>query len=115
MPLYDYKCSEHGLFHELVAMDEHQHPQPCPHCKVLCARIIMMPPELLTMKKEDRKAHSINERSKHEPIVSSSESRDHKHGRGCRHEHTKPKKSNVMFLADGSKIFPSQRPWMICH
>ena len=115
MPLYDYKCSDHGLFHELVPMDNHQQPQSCPSCHKLCARIIMMAPGFLDMSKEARNAHSTNERSQHEPITSSKESRDTKHGSGCGCEHTQSKKSKVMYLADGSKIFPSQRPWMISH
>ena len=115
MPLYDYKCSEHGLFHELVSMDNHQAPQPCPTCKTACGRVILMAPEFLSMSDERRKAHSTNEKSKHEPIISSVDSRDKKNGSGCGCEQPNAKKSQVMYLADGSKIFPSQRPWMISH
>ncbi|HCP20616.1 MAG TPA: formamidase, partial [Marinobacter hydrocarbonoclasticus] len=30
MPLYDYKCREHGLFQELGAMAEAGNPAHCP-------------------------------------------------------------------------------------
>lgn len=115
MPLYDYKCVEHGLFHELAAMDDSASAQPCPTCGVDSGRIIMLAPELLLMSEHKRAAHSTNERSSHEPVVSSVESRDKKHGSGCGCEQKGKKASQVVYLADGSKIFPSQRPWMISH
>jgi putative FmdB family regulatory protein len=115
MPLYDYKCSEHGLFHELVAMEDHAMPQPCPTCKAASGRIIIIPPDLLAMPETDRKANQINERNQHEPIKSTIESRDTKHGRCCGAEKENKRSGKAIFLADGSKIFPSMRPWMISH
>lgn len=115
MPLYDYKCAEHGLFHELATMDESASAQPCPTCGTASGRIIMLAPELLLMSEHKRQAHSTNERSQHEPVVSNSESRDRTHGSGCACEQKGKKASQVVYLADGSKIFPSQRPWMISH
>ncbi len=30
MPLYDYKCAEHGLFHQLVEVADAGKPAPAP-------------------------------------------------------------------------------------
>ena len=37
MPLYDYKCAEHGLFHDLVPMQASGECAPCPSCGALSA------------------------------------------------------------------------------
>lgn len=131
MPVYDYKCPEHGLFHDLGTLENSSDPCACPQCGVQSARVIMIPPEVMAMAPENRKAIAKNEEARHNPIVSSVESREeatqqmqfaqkkghHKSGCGCS-EH-KPKdsllKKQVVYLPDGSKVFPSQRPWMISH
>lgn len=115
MPLYDYKCEKHGIFHELVAMNESGHAQNCPTCGTICARVILLSPNVAPMDQAQKKAHERNEKSANEPVFSTTESRDKKHGSGCGCEHQNEKRSKMLFLADGSKIFPSQRPWMICH
>ena len=46
MPLYDYKCTEHGLFHELVPVQASGEACPCPTCGVLSARVILVAPEV---------------------------------------------------------------------
>jgi len=134
MPVYDYKCKEHGLFHELGTMENSGDPKPCPQCRAMSARIVMIPPEILNMASEKRLAMQTNEEAQHQPIISTADSRAeaadrvayaHKHGHskqsggcGCSSEH-KPEnsalKQQVIFLPDGSKVFPSQRPWMISH
>lgn len=114
MPLYDYKCQQHGVFHELIAMDERSAAHPCPTCLQLAPRVIMMP-QILTMDSGVRKARHTNERSRHEPVISSAASRDHRHGSGCGCEQADKLHSKAVLLADGSKIFPSARPWMISH
>jgi len=131
MPLYDYKCPKHGLFHGLQAMEKSAEPCKCPQCGTLSARIIMISPEIIKMAPNQKKAMEKNEKALHEPIFSTEDSRaeaaekvafakqkGHKHGScGCS-EH-KPEysalKQQVIFLPDGSKVFPSQRPWMISH
>ena len=42
MPLYDYKCDQHGVFHELVAMNESGHAKHCPTCGNACGRVILL-------------------------------------------------------------------------
>lgn len=142
MPVYDYKCTEHGLFHELATMADAGQPKACPKCGKASARVIMIPPEVLAMAPDQRAAMAHNEEARHQPIISSVDSRaeaadraafaqrkdssnvsrraGHQHGRGCcgGAEHageTSALKQQVVFLPDGSKVFPSQRPWMISH
>lgn len=126
MPLYDYKCAEHGLFHELVTMENAAKPCKCPKCGSMSPRVIMIPPEVL-QNAPAMKAREKNEQAQHQPIISSVDSRQeaaerkahaHKHGKscGCNHEANQSSlKQQVIYLPDGSKVFPSQRPWMISH
>lgn len=133
MPVYDYKCPEHGVFHELATIAQGGDPKVCPQCRKLSARVIMIPPEVLAMAPNKRASIERNEAAKHQPIISTTDSRadvaerrafDHKHGHQhgkgscCSHEHASDKsalKQQVILLPDGSKVFPSQRPWMISH
>ncbi|WP_017446821.1 zinc ribbon domain-containing protein [Gayadomonas joobiniege] len=115
MPLYDYKCAQHGVFQEMVPLAKGHEPCACPRCGKLCAKVILIPPQVLEMAPNKRKAAEKNEKASHEPIISTPESRDKKHGRGCGCEHTAAKTRKAVYLADGSKIFPSARPWMISH
>jgi len=122
MPVYDYKCADHGLFYELTSMDDSAKPATCPECKKLCARVIMVAPEFLSMATENRQAHQRNEKAMHSPIMSTSDyraeqkaRREHKHGKGCGCGDKPIRKSNLLFTADGNKMFPSMRPWMISH
>ncbi|SIS44218.1 zinc ribbon domain-containing protein [Neptunomonas antarctica] len=117
MPVYDYKCAEHGLFYELASIDDHAKPMPCPECQSLSARIIILSPSILNMPKEKKQAIELNEAAKHEPQHSTVDSRAEnadklKHGCGCTH---KKRGSKLMYTADGNKMFPSMRPWMISH
>lgn len=117
MPVYDYKCAEHGLFYELASMDSHAEPKPCPECQSLSARVIIMSPGILDMAKETKQGIERNEAAQHEPQHSTADSRAEnaeklKHGCGCTH---KKRSSKLMYTADGNKMFPSMRPWMISH
>jgi len=122
MPVYDYKCADHGLFFDLAAMDDSSEPKACPECAKLCARVIMIVPEFLDMKKENRAAHAHNEKAMNAPIFSTPDyraeqkaRREHKHGKGCGCGDKPIRKSALMFTAEGNKMFPSMRPWMISH
>jgi hypothetical protein len=68
------------------------------------------------------RASSRNEKSAHEPVFSTVEyrqeqkaRREHKHGKGCGCGDKPIRKSALMYTADGNKMFPSARPWMISH
>jgi putative FmdB family regulatory protein len=128
MPVYDYKCNDHGLFHDLASMNEAALPCVCPQCGKLSARVIMIPPEVLAMSPARRQAIAKNEKAVHQPIISSVDSREDlaqrrahaaaKKGCGCS-DNAHPDRSSLrqqaIYLPDGSKVFPSQRPWMISH
>ncbi|WP_320836579.1 zinc ribbon domain-containing protein [Zhongshania sp.] len=129
MPVYDYKCQDHGLFHELASMAESALPCACPQCGELSARVIMIPPEVLAMAPAKRQAMARNEKALHQPIISTPDSREDasqrrahsaaKKGCDCGPKVFNPDRSSLrqqaIFLPDGSKVFPSQRPWMISH
>jgi len=117
MPVYDYKCPEHGVFNELATMDDHANPVACHHCGVLSPRVIVMAPEILDMAPAKKQAIEKNIKARHEPEISDTDSRAEnaeklKHGCGCQH-HKRP--SKLMYTAEGNKMFPSMRPWMISH
>ena len=117
MPVYDYKCPEHGIFHELATLEDHDKPSVCPQCQSLSPRIIMMAPQILDMAPERRKAIERNEVARHEPQHSTPDTRAEnaeklKYGCGCQHE---KRTSKLFYTAEGNKMFPSMRPWMISH
>ena len=64
MPVYDYKCPEHGLFHELVAMDASGDTQPCPECGDLAPRVLLVSPP--------PRPPSVKSRSKSPPALTTS-------------------------------------------
>ena len=117
MPVFDYKCQQHGIFNELATTEEHDKPCACPQCGALSPRIILIAPNILTMPKHKKHAHEINEKNQHEPTYSTKERRtlDHEHTHSCGCSKDKVSKSQLMYTASGEKMFPSMRPWMISH
>lgn len=124
MPLYEYKCPEHGVFQELASMDDHDKPQHCPQCQAMSARIVVLPPKIALLLKETREALERNEKAQHEPDVMTAADyhqreaekqarHAHKHGSNC--GCSQRRKSNLMYTAEGNKMFPGMRPWMISH
>lgn len=110
MPLYDYKCRDHGLFHQLVPMSASGDTAPCPECGVQSARVILVAPAILDMAPAKRRALERNERAAHEPRQGN---HDSERDQGCcHHARHKPK---VFYTPEGNKMFPSARPWMISH
>lgn len=116
MPVYDYKCREHGFFYHLQTMEDYAKPCPCPDCGALAPRVLRLPPQVLTMNASKRQACETNERAQHEPLVSVKDQRDHDsvHRKrcGCDSGH---RKSALFYTAKGEKHFPAMRPWMISH
>ena len=117
MPVYDYKCKEHGIFYGLATVEDHSKPTACPNCGALSPRIILVAPNILTMPKNKKKAFEVNEKNKHEPTHSTGERRtlDHQHANTCGCSTHTVTKSKLMYTATGEKMFPSMRPWMISH
>jgi putative FmdB family regulatory protein len=81
MPVYEYKCVQHGLFFELATMDEAHKPSPCPTCSAMAARVIMINPAFLDMPQAIKQAHTVNEKAQHAPEHSTKARRedDHQH------------------------------------
>ena len=121
MPVYDYKCPEHGIFHELATLEDFDKPSSCPQCQKMSPRVIIMSPEILDMAPEKRQAMQKNEIARHEPHFSTQDTRlenaeRRKYKCGCSHHDRQEKRSSKLFYtAEGNKMFPSMRPWMISH
>ena len=113
MPLYDYTCSACGDFRLLRPMARRNALARCPDCKETGSRLILAP-ALALMSPQRRKAFATNERSRHEPRVSSA----HTCGSGCGcgpSSSIKPKrmrKTGLGALHDGKA---TSRPWMLGH
>ncbi len=118
MPVYDYKCAEHGLFYQLTEMKDSAKPAACPECQSLSARVIVLPPSVLDVATETKQAIERNEKAQHEPQHSTVETRAEnaeKVKKGCGCTHHKRGGSKLFYTANGEKMFPSMRPWMISH
>ncbi|EDX88733.1 hypothetical protein ADG881_835 [Alcanivorax sp. DG881] len=71
--------------------------------------MIMVAPEVLDMAPERRQAFERNEKAVHEPRQGNERSEKEQ---GCCHH---KRKSKLFYTAEGNKMFPSARPWMISH
>jgi putative FmdB family regulatory protein len=111
MPVYDFTCVRCGDFRELLAIDERNQPVACPNCAGLSQRLILAP-NLALMSPIKRKANAINEKSRHEPRMSTG----HSCGSGCgcgtkiRPVRTKETKLGVLQSQKATA-----RPWMLGH
>lgn len=109
MPLYEYCCHECGVFEDVAPLAAFDKPKPCPTCEREAPRTILTAPRLSAMSSERRHAHETNERSADSPKPAS-------HGPGCSCcSGSKKAASKTLYRPDGSKSFPSKRPWMISH
>ena len=118
MPTYDYHCAACGGFDALRSLSQRNEPAPCPSCEAASPRVFVSAPRLACLSSETRLAMDTNERARHEPRSSKgldggSYSRlRHPAGCGCC---ATSKKATTVRAPDGSKTFPSKRPWMISH
>lgn len=112
MPVYEYECRDCGSFQAVRPMSEYSEPCACPACGSSAPRALLTAPGLTSMDSSLRLAHATNERSAHEPHLSSKQGRAHGPGCSCC---SGGKKSSAVYRPDGSKTFPSKRPWMISH
>jgi putative FmdB family regulatory protein len=110
MPVYDYDCVRCGPFTELRPMAECEAPLACPECGAAAPRAFLTAPRLATMDGARRTASATNERSAHQPRLSSSS-----HGPGCSCCSGGARRARTAKAPDGKKSFPSARPWMISH
>lgn len=123
MPVYDYLCEDCGPIRALRPMSAHADPISCPACKQEAPRAILQAPHMSGLSTERRTALETNERARHEPRLSTrdsrataAEGRKKRHPSGCSCcSGISTGKSGTVFTADGGKTFPSKRPWMISH
>lgn len=109
MPVYEYFCDTCGPFEALAPMARYSEPCDCPDCAAPAPRVMMTAPNLAVMSSSIRKAHETNERSADSPKRSG-------HGPGCSCcSSGKKLGSKTLHRPDGSKSFPTKRPWMISH
>jgi len=110
MPVYEYHCKDHGYFEALRPMSEFKQPCECPECSAPADRVMLTAPMLANANRAQMKAHAVNEKSADSPKRTST------HGPGCSCcSGGKKKSGKTRVMADGSKSFPSKRPWMISH
>lgn len=109
MPVYEYHCEDCGVFEEIMPMSQFKAPCDCPTCGTAAPRVLITTPRLAAISSAKRHAHETNERSADSPKRSA-----HGPGCGCCSGGSK-KESKTLYRPDGSKSFPSKRPWMISH
>lgn len=110
MPVYDYLCETCGPFEATERMARCREPQDCPTCGAQAPRVLLTAPSVSFVSKSIRVGHEINGRSADNPKRSGT----HGPGCGCCSGGTK-KSSTTLHRPDGSKSFPTKRPWMISH
>ncbi len=117
MPLYDYECPRCGVFTAARSISDRNQLTRCDHCGRLAIRLVSAP-RLNLMPGARREALFRNEKSRHEPAVSSR----HACGSGCgcgapRNGRTKA----APLVRDAGKLGrlnasrSSKRPWMLGH
>jgi putative FmdB family regulatory protein len=112
MPLYDYECAAHGVFDAIVPMSAYRQPQPCPRCRGASPRVFLTAAALARMPAPLRKAHAVNDASRHSPKSSA----QLKHGASCQCcSGSRIKTGNAASGPRGERGFPGTRPWMISH
>ena len=102
MPIYEYHCTRHGTFDELRTFADAEGPMPCPDCGESSPRIVSIP-RFRQLAAGIVSAMDRNEKSQHEPRVSSCGCRPKASATGG--EPAKPKR----------QAYTGPRPWVIEH
>ncbi|HSY23736.1 MAG TPA: zinc ribbon domain-containing protein [Polyangiaceae bacterium] len=68
MPLYEYECSEHGVFDDQRRMSEFAAPSSCPVCARPAPRVLSAA-RIRGLPRAELTARDRNERSAHEPRI----------------------------------------------
>ena len=97
MPIYEYECTEHGVFDELRPMSRSAEGAACPACQTLAPRVLSAT-RTSVVPRNVSTAISRNEKSQHAPEV-----RAHGH-----HHHPKPKPGQL-------QAYRGARPWVMEH
>lgn len=111
MPVYDFTCAECGSFRAHLTIAQRNTPTSCPYCDRVGQRIILAP-NLAMMNPLVRKASVINERSRHEPRISTGHSCGKGCGCGTKIRPTRVRETKLGKL-QSQKL--SARPWMLGH
>ncbi|PVB59869.1 zinc ribbon domain-containing protein [Labrenzia sp. 011] len=124
MPVYDYLCASCGPITAQRPMSAHADPIKCPACSQEAPRALLRAPNMPGLSTELRTAHERNETARHNPAFSTKSGREdrakearkrHPSGCSCCSGSKGNFRSSAVYKADGSKTFPSKRPWMISH
>lgn len=124
MPTYDYLCASCGPISANRPMSAHADPIECPACKAQAPRAILQAPHMSGLSASERTAHQRNESARHSPKFSTKSDREdsarenrkrHPAGCSCCSGSSGNIRSSAVYRPDGSKTFPSKRPWMISH
>jgi putative FmdB family regulatory protein len=103
MPIYEYECSQHGVFDELRPMSRSAEGAECPACRSLAPRVLSAT-RTNVVPRSTSTAIARNEKSQHAPDV-----RGHGHGHGTPgHHHAKPKPGQL-------QAYRGARPWVMEH
>ena len=113
MPLYDFTCRDCGDFRELRTIGERNEPCACPSCKKSAQRVVIAP-GLSLMNAGLRKAHGVNEKSRHEPRIRENHSCGSCCGCGSGPKIRKNHVKETKFCKLQSQKVTS-RPWMLGH
>lgn len=105
MPIYDYRCAEHGTFELSRPMSESGGLGACPECGASSNRIITAP-RLRTLGALTRSSMDRNEKSRHSPHVC---------GSSCSHQTAKPRQSDQTSEKPKLVSYRGPRPWVVEH
>jgi putative FmdB family regulatory protein len=100
MPIYEYECSQHGVFEELRPMQRSAEGAECPTCQALARRVLSATRTSLVPRAVST-AIGRNEKSQHAPEVST---RGHHHP-----PHPKPSRPGQ------AQVYRGPRPWVMEH
>ena len=115
MPVYEYLCEDCGPFTAMRPMAQYEKLCDCPECDQAAPRVLLTAPRSMTgMSTETRLAHATNEKSSHAPSTLAQYAAKHPSGCSCCSNKSLPKRKTVRGK-NGSKSFPTARPWMISH
>lgn len=115
MPVYEYRCEDCGVFTSLRPMSVYDQPCECPDCDRPAPRVLLTAPRSMSaMPRETRLAHATNEKNMHAPSTIAEYKARHPSGCSCCSGRSLPKRA-ITRGKNGSKSFPTSRPWMISH
>jgi putative FmdB family regulatory protein len=114
MPTYDYLCLACGPFDALRNLAQRNEACPCRTCGAQSHRAFVAAPRLAVMDGGQRHAIETNERAAHAPTMSKDVAGVKRHPAGCGCC-AGARRGATARGPDGSKAFPSKRPWMISH